>query len=161
MTNSNFRHGLWFFEKQRFLSRLPCGVYLSTVRNSTFVDRINDRPMKAMAKNHHFWRCLPIEYIRDMMKKTTIGRKLSIFTAIEACHAIRRVHNPDLEVCIYFDLNLCAIIFVAQVGLFIKGYCQLVRCGSIYCLGLVFVSFKKCVTEKRTVLLSIPFNYLP
>ena len=110
LTNSNVRHGLWFFEKQRFLSRLPCGVYLSTVRNSTFVDRISVTPLKAMAKNHHFWRCLPIEYIRDMMKKTRIGRKLSIFTAIEACHAIRRVHNPDLEVCIYFDLNFCAII---------------------------------------------------
>ena len=100
LTNSNSRHGLWFFEKQRFLSRLPCGVYLSTVRNSTFVDRISVTPLKAMAKNHHFWRCLPIEYIRDMMKKTRIGRKLSIFTAIEACHAIRRVHNPDLEVFI-------------------------------------------------------------
>ena len=125
LTNSNFRHGLWFFEKQRFLSRLPCGVYLSTVRNSTFVDRISAHPLKAMAKNHHFWRCLPIEYIRDMMKKTRIGRKLSILTAIEACHAIRRVHNPDLEVRIYFNLNFCAFICVARVGLFIKGYCQL------------------------------------
>ena len=111
LTNSNFRHGLWFFEKQRFLSRLPCGVYLSTVRNSTFVDRISSQPLKAMAKNHHFWRCLPIEYIRDMMKKTRIGRKLSILTAIEACHAIRRVHNPDLEVCISTSMYVFSYLF--------------------------------------------------
>ena len=79
-----------------------------------------------------------------MMKKTKIGRKLSIFTAIEACHAIRRVHNPDLEVRIYFDLIFYAIIIFWR--------------GSGYSLKVIVnwsgiaqsVSFKKCVTEKRT-----------
>ena len=58
----------------------------------------NNRPLKAMAKNEHFWRCLPIHYVRHMMRTTNIGRKLDIKTAFEGAKVMSRVHNVDLKV---------------------------------------------------------------
>jgi hypothetical protein len=92
--------GLWFFEDQTFLDRLPCPVYMYAISNTTFVERLNSRALKAMSINEHLWRCTPIEYVRQMMKTSSIGRKLNIEDALMAAKVLVRVHALDPEVAL-------------------------------------------------------------
>ena len=52
--------GSRFLTDQDFLSILPCEVYMNAAKNSTIVDIMDTKVLRAMSINEHFWTCLPI-----------------------------------------------------------------------------------------------------
>jgi hypothetical protein len=92
------RFGSLFLTNKNFLNGLPCAVFMNSVMNSTFVDRLSPQVLKAFSRNSHFWSCLPVEMVRHMMRTTTLGTKLNLDDIIFAAKTMSKSKKMDYQV---------------------------------------------------------------
>jgi len=86
------------YRSQKFLSKLPCSVFLSLHNRRHFVERLTSLDLKAMARSKKLWSCLPIGSIRAMMRKFDFGSKIDVGDVFAAAAAMSKAKSLDLLV---------------------------------------------------------------
>ena len=79
---------------------MPCAVFMNAVGNHTFINNLDVRLLKAFSKNAHFWMCLPVEMVADMMATAQLGSKMDLNDAFQAAQVIADAKKIDWDVVV-------------------------------------------------------------
>ncbi len=63
----------------------------------SFLDRLSSPELSALARSENVWRCLPIDSIRTMIRKSSVGKRLSASDVVAAARQETSQHALLLQ----------------------------------------------------------------